>query len=69
MFVGNEKVFVSTFRNEKEGEMDPPLAGGITEVAGVENDLYTVELARFALDEHNKKTVIFFTLLTVAFAL
>ena len=43
--------------------MEAPLAGGITEVAGVENDLHTVELARFALDEHNKKAVSFFPLL------
>jgi hypothetical protein len=45
------------FRNEKVGEMEAPLVGGITEVAGVENDLHTIELARFALDEHNKKAV------------
>ncbi|KAJ3669213.1 hypothetical protein LUZ60_011163 [Juncus effusus] len=37
--------------------MATPIAGGITEVpAGNENDLTTVELARFALDEHKKKS-------------
>lgn len=55
------------FRSEKEGEMEAPFAGGITEVTGAENDLHTVELARFALDEHNKKSVSFpfFSLLFV----
>lgn len=43
----------------REEEMAAPMAGGVREVAGVENDVQTVQLARFALDEHNKKSVRF----------
>ncbi|KAJ3703042.1 hypothetical protein LUZ61_006747 [Rhynchospora tenuis] len=32
------------------------MPGGIRDVAGAENDLETVNLARFAIDEHNKKS-------------
>ena len=34
-----------------------PLLGGVHDVpAGQENDLHTIELARFAVAEHNEKT-------------
>jgi len=36
--------------------MASPMFGGIRDVSGAENDLNTVELARFALDEYNKKS-------------
>jgi len=32
-----------------------PLAGGVTDVPQNENDIHLQELARFAVDEHNKK--------------
>ncbi|XP_062207166.1 cysteine proteinase inhibitor-like isoform X2 [Phragmites australis] len=51
---------VSYTRNaeEEEGAMADggPLAGGIHDApAGRENDLHDIDLARFAVDEHNKK--------------
>jgi cystatin-C len=33
------------------------LVGGVTEVPQGENDIHFQEIARFAVDEHNKKTV------------
>lgn len=41
------------------------MLGGIKDVAGAENDLNTVELARFALDEHNKKSVSFLQIFSI----
>jgi hypothetical protein len=46
--------------------MAGPMPGGVSEVAGAENDVQTVELARFALDEHNKKSVSFMQILSVS---
>jgi hypothetical protein len=40
--------------------------GGVRDVAGAENDVQTVELARFALDEHNKKSVSFMQILSIS---
>ncbi|CAD6229452.1 unnamed protein product [Miscanthus lutarioriparius] len=44
---------VSSSRNAQEQSM--ALAGGIKDVPANENDLHLQELARFAVDEHNKK--------------
>ncbi|XP_066309818.1 cystatin-1-like [Miscanthus floridulus] len=44
---------VSPTRNAQEESM--ALAGGIKDVPANENDLHLQELARFAVDEHNKK--------------
>ncbi|XP_066315215.1 cystatin-1 [Miscanthus floridulus] len=46
-------VAVSSSRNAQEESM--ALAGGIKDVPANENDLHLQELARFAVDEHNKK--------------
>nr|AAY57864.1 cysteine proteinase inhibitor [Zea mays subsp. parviglumis]AAY57868.1 cysteine proteinase inhibitor [Zea mays subsp. parviglumis] len=49
---------VSSTRNAQEDSMADntgTLAGGIKDVPGNENDLHLQELARFAVDEHNKK--------------
>nr|CEJ09684.1 Cystatin protein [Zea mays] len=49
---------VSSTRNAQEDSMannTGPLVGGIQDVPGSENDLHLQELARFAVDEHNKK--------------
>ncbi|RLN23252.1 cysteine proteinase inhibitor [Panicum miliaceum] len=34
-----------------------PLAGGVTDVPRNDNDIHLQELARFAVDEHNKKAI------------
>ncbi|KAI9194081.1 hypothetical protein LWI28_002934 [Acer negundo] len=36
-------------------ESEKPIVGGISEVKGSANSVETDELARFAVDEHNKK--------------
>ncbi|PWZ10303.1 Cystatin-1 [Zea mays] len=49
---------VSSTRNAQEDSMADntgTLVGGIQDVPGNENDLHLQELARFAVDEHNKK--------------
>ncbi|PWZ11840.1 Cystatin-1 [Zea mays] len=49
---------VSSTRNAQEDSMannTGTLVGGIQDVPGSENDLHLQELARFAVDEHNKK--------------
>lgn len=46
--------------------MASPMLGGIRDVSGAENDLNTVELARFALDEHNKKSVSLLQIFSIA---
>ena len=46
---------VSPTRNAQEESM--ALAGGIKDVPANENNLHLQELARFAVDEHNKKAV------------
>jgi hypothetical protein len=50
---------LSSSRSAQEEAMADrgPLVGGVTDVPQNDNDIHLQELARFAVDEHNKKAV------------